>query len=82
VGKHDWKFKSRFGGGGISKGPTYALKPVDLKVYQALLGHYNRTTALCYPSIQTVADEANLDEKTVKASRNRLEELGLLRTWF
>jgi hypothetical protein len=54
---------------------------MDLKVYQTLLGHYNQTTGQCFPSIPTIADEADLDIKTVKASRNRLRELGLI-TWI
>jgi hypothetical protein len=79
LGKHDWKFQSHHKW--ISKGPTYSLGPYDLKVYMVLLGHRNDPTGRCFPSIPTIADEADLDVKTVKASRNRLRELGLI-TWI
>jgi DNA-binding MarR family transcriptional regulator len=77
LGKDDWKYKGdiRF-----SKAVVFSknLRLTDLKVYLVLLGHYNRVSRECFPSIRVIAEETGLTEKTVKASRNRLKQQGLI----
>lgn len=82
MAKHTWKFRRNSKGElpfiKTAKAILFTLSPIDLKVYCVLLAHRNQN-GLCFPSIPTIADEADLDDKTVKASRKRLRDLGLIK---
>lgn len=54
------------------------LYPTDKLVYCIIASHYNSITGQVFPSIGTIAKEANLNEGTVKQCRRNLKRLGLI----
>ena len=55
------------------------LRPRELAVYCCLLYHCDRETMSCYPSRRLIADECQMDRKTVDAAMKTLTALGLVR---
>lgn len=55
------------------------LYPTDKLVYCIIASHYNSITGQVFPSIGTIAKEANLNEGTVKQCRRNLRRLGLIK---
>ena len=56
----------------------FKLKPRDFIVFCCLLRHSDVEKHSCFPSRKLIADECQIDKKTVDAALNNLIHLGLI----
>lgn len=63
----------------IESGDAAKMKGTAFLVYAVIKSHINPTKGIGFPSLETIANKAGCTVKTVRASIEKLEELGYLR---
>ena len=63
----------------IESGDAAKMKGTAFLVYAVIKSHINPTKGIGFPSLETIANKAGCTVKTVKASIEKLEDLGYLR---
>ena len=58
---------------------TLGLKPKEFAVYCCLVRHSDREKNCCFPSRRLIAQECNMDKKTVDSAIKGLEERELVK---